>query len=84
MEKAKKALVKLKENLGRLPILAIPKVGEPLVIYLFASREAISVILVTERYKEQTCLLCNVGSTRSRDILFYYREAHVVIVVYNE
>lgn len=79
-----KALEKLKENLGRLPTLASPKVEEPLVVYLSTSKETISVVLVSGRKEVGTFLLHKLGSTRSKNELVYYRKTHVDIIVYNE
>ncbi|CAH1428426.1 unnamed protein product [Lactuca virosa] len=53
MEEAEESLVRLKAYLENLPTLASPKVREPLIVYLSASREAISVVLVAKRSRKQ-------------------------------
>ncbi|GJW04952.1 reverse transcriptase domain-containing protein [Tanacetum coccineum] len=46
---AKQAFKQLKQHLSELPLLVAPKPKEELIVYLFASPEAISVVLITER-----------------------------------
>ncbi|XP_071688151.1 uncharacterized protein [Rutidosis leptorrhynchoides] len=52
-EEAEKAFVEMKEYIAKLPTLTSPEEGETLFIYLAASKECISTVLVTEREKVQ-------------------------------
>nr|GEW35174.1 reverse transcriptase domain-containing protein [Tanacetum cinerariifolium] len=47
--KAKQAFKQLKQHLSKLPMLVAPKPKEELIVYTFASRGAISVVLMTKR-----------------------------------
>ncbi|GJX72690.1 reverse transcriptase domain-containing protein [Tanacetum coccineum] len=51
---AEQALKQLKQHLSELPLLVAPKSKEELIVYLFASHEAISAVLMTERSTVQT------------------------------
>nr|GEX32582.1 reverse transcriptase domain-containing protein [Tanacetum cinerariifolium] len=51
--KAEKAFKQMKTLIAELPMLTAPKEKEELVIYLAAAKEAISVVLMTERDKKQ-------------------------------
>ena len=50
---AEDALQALKKNLQQLPTLASPEEGEPLIVYLSTSNEAVSTVLLAERQKVQ-------------------------------
>ena len=50
---AEDALQALKKNLQPLPTLASPEEGEPLIVYLSTSNEAVSSVLLAERQKIQ-------------------------------
>nr|GEV05435.1 reverse transcriptase domain-containing protein [Tanacetum cinerariifolium] len=52
--KAKQAFQQLKQHLSELPILVAPKPQEDLIIYLSATYEAISAVLMTKRGTAQT------------------------------
>ncbi|XP_071687260.1 uncharacterized protein [Rutidosis leptorrhynchoides] len=52
-EEAEKAFVEMKEYIAKLPTLTSPEEGETLFIYLAASKECISTVLVTERERVQ-------------------------------
>jgi hypothetical protein len=43
----------LKQHLASLSILAAPKLGEPLYLYIAAAAEAISMVLVAEREAQE-------------------------------
>ena len=49
MDEADAALKQLKEILSSAPILAAPKPGEPLLIYMAATNRVISIVVVVER-----------------------------------
>ena len=51
-EEAEQAFQELKQHLTSLPVLVAPEPGETLFLYLAASAEAVSMVLVAER-KEQ-------------------------------
>ena len=48
-EEAEQAFQELKQHLTSLPVLVAPEPGEPLFLYLAASAEAVSMVLVAER-----------------------------------
>jgi len=48
-EEAEQAFQELKQHLTTLPILVAPELGETLFLYLTASSEAVSMVLVAER-----------------------------------
>ena len=48
-EEAEQAFQELKQHLTTLPILVAPELGETLFLYLTASLEAVSMVLVAER-----------------------------------
>ncbi|GKB48528.1 reverse transcriptase domain-containing protein [Tanacetum coccineum] len=52
-EEAKSAFRQMKELIAKLPMLTAPEEKEELVIYLAASKEAVSVVLMTEREAKQ-------------------------------
>ncbi|GKF29429.1 reverse transcriptase domain-containing protein, partial [Tanacetum coccineum] len=51
---AKQAFKQLKQHLSELPLLVTPKLKEELIVYLSATHEAISAVLMTERSTVQT------------------------------
>nr|GEU58711.1 reverse transcriptase domain-containing protein [Tanacetum cinerariifolium] len=51
---AKQAFKQLKQHLSELPLLVVPKPKEELIIYLSATYEAISAVLMTKRGMVQT------------------------------
>ncbi|GKC55343.1 reverse transcriptase domain-containing protein [Tanacetum coccineum] len=51
---AKQAFKQLKQHLSELPLVVAPKPKEELIVYLSASHEAISAVLMTERGTVQT------------------------------
>nr|GFB81163.1 reverse transcriptase domain-containing protein [Tanacetum cinerariifolium] len=53
---AEQAFQQLKQHLSALPLLAAPKPQEELIMYLSATHEAISAVLLTERGTVQTPL----------------------------
>jgi hypothetical protein len=55
--KAKEALAKLKATLSNSPILIPPTIGEPLLLYIAATTQVVSTVLVVERAKEGHTLL---------------------------
>jgi hypothetical protein len=48
-KEAEQAFQELKQHLTSLPILVAPEPGEPLYLYIAATAEAVSMVLVTER-----------------------------------
>ncbi|GJS18651.1 reverse transcriptase domain-containing protein [Tanacetum coccineum] len=52
-EEAEAAFRQMKELIAKLPMLTAPKEKEELIIYLAASKEAVSVVLMTEREAKQ-------------------------------
>jgi hypothetical protein len=55
--KAEEALTKLKATLSNSPILVPPTTGEPLLLYVVATTQVVSVVLVVERAEEGHTLL---------------------------
>ena len=51
-EEAEQAFQELKQHLTSLPILVAPELGETLFLYLAASAEAVSMVLVAERTEQ--------------------------------
>jgi hypothetical protein len=54
---AKEALTKLKATLSNSPILVPPTTGEPLLLYVTATTQVVSAVLVVERTEEGHALL---------------------------
>jgi hypothetical protein len=52
-EEAERAFQEVKQHLVSLPILVAPEPGEPLYLYIAATSEAVSMVLVTERVAQQ-------------------------------
>jgi hypothetical protein len=55
--KAQEALNKLKEMLTHAPILTPPQDGEPLYLYVTATTQVVSAVIVLERTEEGHALL---------------------------
>jgi hypothetical protein len=55
--KAEEALTKLKATLSNSPILVPPATGEPLLLYVVATTQVVSAVLVVERAEEGHTLL---------------------------
>jgi hypothetical protein len=55
--KAKEALAKLKATLSNSPILVPPTTGEPLLLYVAATTQVVSAVLVVKRAEEGHTLL---------------------------
>ena len=51
-EEAEQAFQELKQHLTSLPVLVAPEPGEMLFLYLAASAEAVSMVLVAERTEQ--------------------------------
>ena len=51
-EEAEQAFQELKQHLTSLPVLVAPEPGETLFLYLAASAEAVSMVLVAERTEQ--------------------------------
>jgi hypothetical protein len=54
---AEEALMRLKATLSNSPILVPPATGEPLLLYIAATTQVVSAVLVVERAKEGHTLL---------------------------
>jgi hypothetical protein len=54
---AEEALAKLKSTLSNSPILVPPTTGEPLLLYVTATTQVVSAVLVVEREEEGHTLL---------------------------
>jgi hypothetical protein len=54
---AEEALAKLKATLSNSPILVPPTPGEPLLLYVAATTQVVSAVLVVERAQEAHTLL---------------------------
>ncbi|GJX16723.1 reverse transcriptase domain-containing protein [Tanacetum coccineum] len=52
-EEAKSAFRQIKEHIAKLPMLTAPEEQEKLIVYLAASKEVVSVVLMTEREARQ-------------------------------
>ncbi|GKC59830.1 reverse transcriptase domain-containing protein [Tanacetum coccineum] len=52
-EEAEAAFKQMKEHIAKLPMLTAPEEQEELIVYLAASKEAVSAILMTEREARQ-------------------------------
>jgi hypothetical protein len=52
-EEAEQAFQELKQHLASLPILVAPEPGEPLYLYIAATAEAVSMVLVAERATQE-------------------------------
>jgi hypothetical protein len=53
-EEAERAFQELKQHLVSLPILVAPEPGEPLYLYIVATTEAVSMLLVIERMEQHS------------------------------
>jgi hypothetical protein len=54
---AEEALARLKATLSKSPILVPPTLGEPLLLYVTATTQVVSVVLVVERAENGHTLL---------------------------
>jgi hypothetical protein len=52
IEEAEQAFQEMKQYLTSLPVLVTPNPGETLFLYLTATTEVISMVLVTERFEQ--------------------------------
>ncbi|GKF88771.1 reverse transcriptase domain-containing protein, partial [Tanacetum coccineum] len=52
-EEAEAAFKQMKEHIAKLPMLIAPEEQEELIVYLAASKEAVSAVLITEREARQ-------------------------------
>ncbi|GKF40749.1 reverse transcriptase domain-containing protein [Tanacetum coccineum] len=53
MEEAEAAFRQMKEHIAKLPMLTAPEEQEELIVYLAASKEAVSAVLMTEKEARQ-------------------------------
>ncbi|GJX37093.1 reverse transcriptase domain-containing protein [Tanacetum coccineum] len=53
IKEADKAFEDIKKYIEKLPTLVAPKIGESLIIYLAASKECVSAVLMSKRAKDQ-------------------------------
>jgi hypothetical protein len=54
---AEEALAKLKATLSNSPILVPPTIGEPLLLYVAATTQVVSAVLVVERAEGHVLLI---------------------------
>ncbi|GKG33587.1 reverse transcriptase domain-containing protein, partial [Tanacetum coccineum] len=83
-EEAEAAFRQMKEHIAKLPMLIAPEEQEELIVYLAASKEAVSAVLMTERearqmpiYLEKLVLALVHASKRLRR----YFQTHPIIVI---
>ncbi|GJW29254.1 reverse transcriptase domain-containing protein, partial [Tanacetum coccineum] len=64
MEEAEAAFKQMKEHIAKLPMLTAPEEQEELIVYLAASKEAVSAVLIV--YLANANLLCQPGAEGPR------------------
>ncbi|GJT75275.1 reverse transcriptase domain-containing protein [Tanacetum coccineum] len=81
-EEAESAFRQMKELIANLPMLTAPKEKEELVIYLAASKEAVSVVLMTEREAKQMPIYFVSRALRGPEVNYTSMEKLVLALVH--
>ncbi|GKD44572.1 reverse transcriptase domain-containing protein, partial [Tanacetum coccineum] len=81
-EEAESAFRQMKELIEKLPMLTAPEEKEELVIYLAASKEAVSVVLMTEREAKQMPIYFVNRALRGLEVNYTSMEKLVLALVH--
>ncbi|GKA97787.1 reverse transcriptase domain-containing protein [Tanacetum coccineum] len=81
-EEAESAFRQMKELIAKLPMLYVPEEKEELVIYLAASKETVSVVLMTERKAKQMPIYFVSRALRGLEVNYTSMEKLVLALVH--
>ncbi|GJU02719.1 reverse transcriptase domain-containing protein [Tanacetum coccineum] len=81
-EEAKAAFKQMKEHIAKLPMLTAPEEQEELIVYLAASKEAVSVVLMTEREARQMPIYFVSRALRGPEVNYTAMEKLVLALVH--
>ncbi|GJU40271.1 reverse transcriptase domain-containing protein [Tanacetum coccineum] len=81
-EKAEAAFKQMKEHIAKLPMLTAPEEQEELIVYLAASKEAVSTVLMTEREARQMPIYFVSRGLRGPEINYTAMEKLVLALVH--
>ncbi|GJX32237.1 reverse transcriptase domain-containing protein [Tanacetum coccineum] len=81
-EEAEAAFRQMKEHIAKLPMLTAPEEQEELIIYLAASKEAVSVVLMTEREARQMPIYFVSRALRGPEVNYTSMEKLVLALVH--
>ncbi|GJS48994.1 reverse transcriptase domain-containing protein [Tanacetum coccineum] len=81
-EEAEAAFRQMKEHIAKLPMLTAPEEQEELIVYLAASKEAVSVVLMTEREARQMPIYFVSRALRGPEVNYTSMEKLVLALVH--
>ncbi|GJU55472.1 reverse transcriptase domain-containing protein [Tanacetum coccineum] len=81
-EEAEAAFKQMKEHIAKLPMLTAPEEQEELIVYLAASKEAVSAVLMTEREARQMSIYFVSRALRGPEINYTAMEKLVLALVH--
>ncbi|GJS65719.1 reverse transcriptase domain-containing protein [Tanacetum coccineum] len=81
-EEAEAAFRQMKEHIAKLPMLTAPEEQEELIVYLAASKEAVSVVLMTEREARQMPIYFVSRALRGPEVNYTAMEKLVLALVH--
>ncbi|GJX97806.1 reverse transcriptase domain-containing protein [Tanacetum coccineum] len=81
-EEAEAAIRQMKEHIAKLPMLTAPEEQEELIIYLAASKEAVSVVLMTETEARQMPIYFVSRALRGPEVNYTAMEKLVLALVH--
>ncbi|GJV51801.1 reverse transcriptase domain-containing protein [Tanacetum coccineum] len=81
-EEAKTAFRQMKEHIAKLPMLTAPEEQEELIVYLAASKEAVSAVLMTEREARQMPIYFVIRALRGPEVNYTPMEKVVLALVH--
>ncbi|GJV57009.1 reverse transcriptase domain-containing protein [Tanacetum coccineum] len=81
-EEAKAVFRQMKKHIAKLPMLTAPEEQEELIVYLAASKEAVSVVLMTEREARQIPIYFVIRALRGPEVNYTSMEKLVLALVH--
>ncbi|GJX52637.1 reverse transcriptase domain-containing protein [Tanacetum coccineum] len=81
-EEAEAAFKQMKEHIAKLPMLIAPEEQEELIVYLAASKEAVSAVLMTEREARQMPIYFVSRALRGPEINYTAMEKLVLALIH--
>ncbi|GJV06172.1 reverse transcriptase domain-containing protein [Tanacetum coccineum] len=81
-EEAETAFKQMKEHIAKLPMLTAPEEQEELIVYLAASKEAVSAVLLTEREAKQMPIYFVSRALRGPEVNYTAMEKLVLALVH--
>ncbi|GJR86850.1 reverse transcriptase domain-containing protein [Tanacetum coccineum] len=81
-EEAEAAFRQMKEHIAKLPMLTAPEEQEELIVYLAASKEAVSAVLMTEREARQMPIYFVSRALRGPEVNYTAMEKLVLALVH--